>query len=86
MLKAALFRVFELAGNEIDHIPSVMVSTFLCTDDYRLLFCHIACITKSLILSGLQYDFDINNAKKPDDRDEVYSRVSNMPALINLGS
>lgn len=25
MLKAALFKVFELAGNEIDHIPSVMV-------------------------------------------------------------
>ncbi|KAL3805522.1 hypothetical protein ACHAWO_000660 [Cyclotella atomus] len=56
MLKAALFRVFELAGNEIVHIPSVM------------------------------YDFDINNTKNPDDRDEVYSRVSNMPALINLGS
>ncbi|KAL7485117.1 hypothetical protein ACHAW6_010735 [Cyclotella cf. meneghiniana] len=55
MLKAVLYRVFELAGNEIDHIPSVM------------------------------YDFEINNAKKPDDRDEVYSRVSNMPALINLG-
>jgi hypothetical protein len=88
MLKAALFRVFELAGNEIDHIPSVMVSTFLCTDDDRLLLCNItySYITKSLILSGLQYDFDINNAKKPDDRDEVYSRVSNMPALINLGS
>ena len=22
-----------------------------------------------------QYDFDITNAKKPDDRDEMYSRV-----------
>jgi hypothetical protein len=25
MLKAVLHRVFELAGNEIEHIPSVMV-------------------------------------------------------------
>jgi len=33
-----------------------------------------------------QYDFEIGNAKKADDRDEVYSRVSNLPALINLGS
>lgn len=34
----------------------------------------------------MQYEFEINNAKKADDRDEVYSRVSNLPALINLGS
>ncbi|KAL7549666.1 hypothetical protein ACHAWF_012933 [Thalassiosira exigua] len=34
----------------------------------------------------VMYDFEISNAKKPDDRDEVYSRVSNLPALINLGS
>ena len=33
-----------------------------------------------------QYDFEISNAKRADDRDEVYSRVSNLPALINLGS
>lgn len=34
----------------------------------------------------VMYDFEISNAKKADDRDEVYSRVSNLPALINLGS
>ena len=33
-----------------------------------------------------KYDFEISNAKSSDDRDEVYSRVSNLPALINLGS
>lgn len=43
---------------------------------YLLFFSHIC----------TKYDFDISNTKKPDDRDEVYSRVSNMPALINLGS
>lgn len=34
----------------------------------------------------VMYDFEISTAKKADDRDEVYSRVSNLPALINLGS
>lgn len=34
----------------------------------------------------VMYDFEISNAKKADDRDEVYSRVSNLPSLINLGS
>ena len=34
----------------------------------------------------VMYDFEINTAKRADDRDEVYSRVSNLPALINLGS
>lgn len=34
----------------------------------------------------VMYDFEVSNAKKADDRDEVYSRVSNLPALINLGS
>mmetsp|Transcript_4964 Transcript_4964/g.11018 ORF Transcript_4964/g.11018 Transcript_4964/m.11018 type:complete len:252 (-) Transcript_4964:365-1120(-) len=34
----------------------------------------------------VMYDFEISNAKKADDRDEVYSRVTNLPALINLGS
>jgi len=34
----------------------------------------------------VMYDFEISSAKKADDRDEVYSRVSNLPALINLGS
>jgi len=38
------------------------------------------------ILSFRQYDFEIGNAKKADDRDLVYSKVSNLPALINLGS
>ena len=40
----------------------------------------------SVLASLKQYDFEIKNAKKADDRDEVYSRVSNLPALINLGS
>ena len=39
-----------------------------------------------LLLILKQYDFEISNARRADDRDEVYSRVSNLPALINLGS
>ncbi|KAL7531366.1 hypothetical protein ACHAXR_004001, partial [Thalassiosira sp. AJA248-18] len=34
----------------------------------------------------VMYDFEIHGAKKADDRDEVYSGLSNLPALINLGS
>lgn len=34
----------------------------------------------------VMYDFEIINSKRADDRDEVYSRVTNLPALINLGS
>ena len=56
MLKSVLLKVFDLAGENIDHIPPVM------------------------------YDFEIINSKRADDRDEVYSRVTNLPALINLGS
>ena len=41
-------------------------------------------VEKIIIIN--QYDFEISNAKRADDRDEVYSRVSNLPALINLGS
>jgi len=34
----------------------------------------------------VMYDFEIINSKRADDRDEIYSRVANLPALINLGS
>lgn len=34
----------------------------------------------------VMYDFEIGMTKKADDREEVYSRVVNMPSLINLGS
>lgn len=81
MLKAALLKVFELAGSEIDHIPSAMVSlpfVLLCS------LVILRYLTRTFYYE--QYNFDITNAKKPDDRDEMYSRVSNMPALINLGS
>jgi len=54
MLKAALLKVFEIAGGSIDHVPPVM------------------------------YEFEIHCTKRTDER--VYSRVSNMPALISLGS
>lgn len=34
----------------------------------------------------VMYEFEISNAKRADERENVYSRVSNMPSLINLGS
>ena len=43
-------------------------------------------VTIIVLLCSCKYDFEINNAKRADDRDEVYSRVANLPALINLGS
>ncbi|KAL3940375.1 MAG: hypothetical protein SGBAC_005078 [Bacillariaceae sp.] len=56
MLRSALFKIFEIAGGAIDHIPPVM------------------------------YEFEINCSKKADDRENVYSRVANMPSLINLSN
>lgn len=54
MLRTVLFRIFEIAGGAIDHVPPV------------------------------QYDFEISCSKRADDRENVYSRVSNMPPILNL--
>ena len=56
MLRSVLFKIFDISGGAIEHIPPVM------------------------------YEFEINCAKRVDDRENVYSRVSNMPALINLSN
>ena len=56
MLRSVLFKIFEISGSAIEHIPPVM------------------------------YEFEISCAKRQDDRENVYSRVSNMPSLINLGN
>lgn len=34
----------------------------------------------------VMYEFEINCSKKVDDRENVYSRVTNMPSLINLSN
>ena len=34
----------------------------------------------------VMYEFEINCSKKIDDRENVYSRVTNMPNLINLSN
>ena len=34
----------------------------------------------------VMYEFSISSTKRADDRENVYSRVANMPTLINLGS
>ena len=32
----------------------------------------------------IMYEFDIHCSKRADDRENVYSRVANMPALLDL--
>jgi hypothetical protein len=34
----------------------------------------------------VMYEFEINCTKRADERENVYSRVTNMPSLINLSS
>lgn len=34
----------------------------------------------------VMYEFEISCSKKVDDRENVYSRVANMPSLINLSN
>lgn len=34
----------------------------------------------------VMYEFEISCSKKVDDRENVYSRVTNMPNLINLSN
>jgi len=34
----------------------------------------------------VMYEFDISCTKRADDRENIYSRVTNMPALINLSN
>ena len=57
MLKAALLKIFDGAGESLDHLPPVM------------------------------YEFEIkNSSKRADDRENMRTRVTNMPKLINLGT
>ncbi len=86
MLKAVMLKVFELAGSETDHIPPVMVSSILLFMQNDVEERKTRFTLQSIIPCPLKYDFEINNARRADDRDEVYSRVANLPALINLGS
>jgi hypothetical protein len=61
MLRVVLFKIFDIVGGTMNHIPPV------------------------------QYDFDINCTSTikrnhmTDDRENVYSRVTHMPNLLNLG-
>jgi len=32
----------------------------------------------------VMYEFEISCAKRPDDRETIYSRVANMPPVLNL--
>lgn len=34
----------------------------------------------------VQYEFEIACTKRPDDRENMYSRVANMPPILNLSS
>jgi hypothetical protein len=34
----------------------------------------------------VMYEFDISCSKRADDRENVYSRVANMPSILNLTS
>jgi hypothetical protein len=34
----------------------------------------------------VQYEFDISCSKRADAREALYSRVSNMPPIMNLGN
>jgi hypothetical protein len=54
MLRSVLFRIFEIAGGPMDHIPPV------------------------------QYEFEISCSKRADDREHMYSRMANMPPILNL--
>lgn len=35
-------------------------------------------------LPPVMYEFDISCSKRADDRENVYSRVANMPPILNL--
>lgn len=56
MLRTVLFKIFEVAGESMDHIPPVM------------------------------YEFEITSARRADDRENMYSRVSTMPPILNLAN
>jgi hypothetical protein len=34
----------------------------------------------------VQYEYEISCTKRADDRENIYARVTNMPAILNLGS
>lgn len=59
MLRAVLFKIFDIVGGTMNHIPPV------------------------------QYDFEIissSTTRRLDERENVISRVTNMPPILNLGN
>ena len=53
----------------------------------RSVLCHVFEIAGGPIdhVPPVQYEFEISCSKRMDDRENVYSRVSNMPPILNLG-
>ena len=56
MLKSAMLKIFENAGESISHVPPVM------------------------------YEFEISCTKRADERENMKTRMTNMPSLISLNS
>lgn len=78
MLKSVMFKIFECVsggGGSVNSSPSgsggIGGSMGNQDDDIS----HIP---------PIMYEFDIHCSKRADDRENVYSRVANMPALLNL--
>jgi hypothetical protein len=80
MLRSVLTKVYEIAGSSIDHVPPGKSLSF--KDSSVFCYCEVSYINCQN--PTVMYEFEISCSKKVDDRENVYSRVTNMPNLINI--
>ena len=84
MLRAVLIHIFEIAGGDIQHIPPVMYEFEISSSSNH----NNSNNNSSNGGGGMNNKNGGNNNNKRvvDERENVYSRVANMPSLINLGN
>ena len=83
---------FEISFIQLKTEQSFIISTFAIQDTademLRSILVKVYEIAGSSIdhVPPVMYEFEIDCSKKVDDRENIYSRVTNLPNLINLNN
>jgi Autophagy-related protein 101 len=88
MLRAVLLQIFDIAGGDIQHIPPVMYEFEISSSGSSMNgSANNNTNSSNKNNNGKNNNHKNNNNKRVvDERENVYSRVANMPSLINLGN
>lgn len=88
MLRAVLLQIFDIAGGDIQHIPPVMYEFEISSSGSSMNGStnNNSSNNNNNNNNGKNNNHKNNNKRVVDERENVYSRVANMPSLINLGN